>query len=205
MLDRILSNMNVVNDSFANLHDYIVNNKNKNISEALAVEKNSIYLGQTLQKSEDNFFLTKQLIHENMNRSQNAFDKTVSTGYFFVFIFVILFAIISYNVWIGIIVPIERLVKAAKAISEGNLLYKAEVGGSPETVELAKKFNEMMAKINELDAKKQETIVMLEEKDKELEKRNKELSKLNRLMVGRELDMVELKKRVKSLEEQGRA
>lgn len=82
-------------------------------------------------------------------------------------------------------------------ISRGNLIgfigfntIRRENHWSEETLNLLQILSEIVA--NLLDGKKKET---------EIKRRTEELEKFNRLAVGRELRMIELKKRIKELEE----
>jgi nitrogen fixation/metabolism regulation signal transduction histidine kinase len=86
--------------------------------------------------------------------------------------------------------PISVLAKTAKEISAGNLSVRADVKSKDEIGELAISFNEMTDKL-------QQTQVGIEAKVKE---RTAELEKTNKYMTGRELKMIELKKKITELE-----
>ena len=123
-----------------------------------------------------------------------------------------------------IIKPLFELLQAAKKVGEGNLNVKIKIPTKDETGQLAEEFNQMIQKLKESrealeDEKKvleirvkartrelEELAQTLDEKvkerTKELQDRIKELEKFHRLTVGREMKMVELKNRIKQLEEE---
>lgn len=89
-----------------------------------------------------------------------------------------------------IIKPIANIQKAAKEISRGNLKIRAVVKSADELGSLARSFNTMAEKIQELK----------QNLEKKIHTRTSELEKLNSYFVGREVKMVELKKRIAELE-----
>ena len=123
---------------------------------------------------------------------------------------IIIFAIIL-TVIIGLILskkitqPIVNLRDAAKKIREGNLDTRIDIKSHDEIGELANSFNQMAQKLSvytrELETKVQERTVALEASKKDLELKLIELEKMNKLMVGRELKMIELKKEIEALQQ----
>ena len=92
------------------------------------------------------------------------------------------------NVWVS--KPIKKLTDfIADVKTSGNLEKKAEVKSGDEIGELATAFNEMTTKIRDYQQG-------LEQKVAE---RTEELERMNKLMVGRELKMMELKKEIEEL------
>ena len=85
---------------------------------------------------------------------------------------------------------ISILVKTAKEITAGNLSTRANIHSKDEVGELAASLNEMADKLQEIHVK-------IEAKVK---KRTAELEKINKFMTGRELKMIELKKKITELE-----
>ncbi len=100
--------------------------------------------------------------------------------------------------------PIKRLRDAAIKIGEGSLDAKIDIKTKDEVGELASAFNQMTSDLRKSRRKLEEYSKTLEKKVKErtleLEQTNEDLEKFNRLAVGRELRMIELKKRIKNLE-----
>ncbi len=87
----------------------------------------------------------------------------------------------------------------AKRISEIlEALQKVAGGDLNASVPLSNKSDE----IDALAAGINMMIEEVRERTKELEEKNRELERFNKLAVGRELKMIELKKRVKELESQ---
>lgn len=109
--------------------------------------------------------------------------------------------------------PISYLQKGVMAVRGGNLEYKISKVSNDELGDLAEAFNQMTTDIKESRKKLEEYSKSLEkqvaERTKELEKSKKELEvkvdeleRFSKLSVGRELKMVELKKRIRELEKQ---
>jgi C4-dicarboxylate-specific signal transduction histidine kinase len=110
---------------------------------------------------------------------------------------------------------ITRLTKIAQDITSGQFSIKLDeedLKASDETAVLARAFNEMATKLADLykglEEKVKQRTAELEEKTKKLEASEGEIKKAldaseqaNKLMVGRELEMVKLKQRIKELEE----
>jgi nitrate/nitrite-specific signal transduction histidine kinase len=144
-----------------------------------------------------------------------------ASSFVFIFLMVILFTVFFTS---RIIKPLERLLKAAKKIGEGDLNVRVELETKDEIGQLADEFNRMVKKLKESreileDEKKvleirvrartkelEEIAKSLDEKvrerTKELQQRVEELEKFHRLTLGREIKMIELKDRIKELEEQ---
>lgn len=129
-----------------------------------------------------------------------------------------------------IVTPLKTILEGTKEVGKGKVETKIDIKTGDELEELAKEFNKMTFQLKKaqeaLEAEKvslqikvrarteslEELAQSLEErvkertrdlaqKSEELEKRVKELEKFHRLVVGRELKMVELKKGVKELKE----
>lgn len=155
-------------------------------------------------------------IEEAINRAiiQNI---SISTGTLLLILFII------YLTFRSIINPLRRLTGACEEVRRGNLDVKTDVKSKTEIGELADAFNQMIGELKKtkelLDEEKasleikvkartlalEEERASLEEKvkerTKELQKRLEELERFNRLVLGRELKMVELKKEIKELKE----
>ena len=97
-----------------------------------------------------------------------------------------------------IVTPIVRLRDATKEMSAGNFHTRVTLSSKSEIGQLADSFNAMAASLEEL-YKNLDTKV--QEKTAELEKKLTELGTMNKLMVDRELKMIELKKEIKELQE----
>jgi methyl-accepting chemotaxis protein len=99
--------------------------------------------------------------------------------------------------------PLVKLRDASLAISQGHLDAKIDVATNNEIGELATAFNEMAARLKgyyaELEKKVEERTAELEKAKKSLEENVSELERMNKLMVDRELTMVELKKQNEEL------
>lgn len=93
----------------------------------------------------------------------------------------------------SIVSPLQELERVSKEISDGNLSQRVSISTHNEIGRLAERFNEMTSRL-------QEGYLMLEQKvaerTKELNVRADQLERMNKLMVGRELKMIQLKKRI---------
>ncbi|MBU2524339.1 HAMP domain-containing protein, partial [Patescibacteria group bacterium] len=87
------------------------------------------------------------------------------------------------------------MIKGADIIGRGDLTHRIIVNNKGEIGQLSVAFNQMAERLeklkNELDKK-------VEERTKELQSKMAELEKVNKLMIGREMKMVELKKQIES-------
>jgi methyl-accepting chemotaxis protein len=134
-----------------------------------------------------------------------------------------LFLIITFSVSLllsrKITNPLKKLSSASKEISHGNFEVKANVFSNDEFGELAKTFNTMTKELNrykerieeekqvleikviartrELEIMNKELEEKIKERTKEIEQKLIELERINKLMIGRELKMIELKKELK--------
>ncbi|MCD5396467.1 MAG: HAMP domain-containing protein [Candidatus Pacebacteria bacterium] len=144
-----------------------------------------------------------------------------ASSFIFIVLLVTLFTIFFVS---RIIKPLFELLQAAKKVGEGNLNVKIRPYTRDEIGQLAEEFNEMIKKLKEShevleDEKKvleirvkartkelEELAQFLDEKvkerTKELQERVKELEKFHKFTVGREIKMVELKNKIKKLEEE---
>lgn len=100
--------------------------------------------------------------------------------------------------------PVISLRDAAAEIGEGNLDEKIKVKTKNEIGQLASAFNKMTSDLKkskrELEKYSESLEMKVKKRTKELEQKNEELARFNRLAVGRELRMVELKKKIEELE-----
>jgi len=122
------------------------------------------------------------------------------------FIIIIIFVtLLSVYLTKSVINPIFKLRDAAEKISEGNLNIKVKPESRDEIGQLAESFNGMTSELKKSKADLEKYTKNLEKdvknRTKELQLKVEELEKFNKLTVGRELRMVELKKKIKELEE----
>jgi methyl-accepting chemotaxis protein len=114
-----------------------------------------------------------------------------------------------------IVRPLKKIVGAANAFGQGNSDYEIKVKSNDEIGELANNLNRIFLDLKKSKAELEDYAKNLEtkikERTKELElknieqtKVNEKLEHMNKLMVGRELRMVELKKEIEILKKQER-
>jgi HAMP domain-containing protein len=92
--------------------------------------------------------------------------------------------------------PIIRLRDAAKQISTGNLNTTIEVTSQDEIGELSEAFNQMATQLKQYYSNLE---TQVKEKTEQVLKQMEETGRMNKLMVGRELRMVELKRENETL------
>ncbi|MDO8524177.1 MAG: cache domain-containing protein [bacterium] len=131
----------------------------------------------------------------------------------------VLLLVISYLLGNKIVVPIKKIITATRRVSLGELEIKIAIKTGDEIEELAESFNKMAddlkisrtgleeskdvleIKVAARTRELQELAKSLEgkvgERTKELQKRLNELERFYRLTVGRELKMIDLKKKIK--------
>lgn len=117
-------------------------------------------------------------------------------GFFAVLIAVILGLFISNS----ISKPITELKDASNRIGRGNLNTKIELKSKDEIGELAFAFNQMTKGLKESREKLEEQTRALAKSKGEVEAKMGELEEFNRITFGREMKIVELKKRIEELE-----
>lgn len=105
--------------------------------------------------------------------------------------------IVKHNVLRGIYV----LTAAAREVGRGNLRKRISVKSNDEIGMLSETFNYMADSLEKSNEEIKRTQKHLQDTNKKLEQKNEELEKFNEVAVGREFRMIELKKRIKELEE----
>lgn len=122
----------------------------------------------------------------------------------FTFSALLIIGIILYFIVSFFLKPIQQLVVGTKTVAAGNLDYQIPIKTKDELGQLAIAFNNMT-----LDLKKSRQEIQdyntnlekkIEDRTKELNERAFEAERMNKLIMGRELKMVELKERIKELE-----
>ncbi len=122
-----------------------------------------------------------------------------------------------------VILPLRHLEKAFKEVAKGNLKIELKTQRTDEIGSLIQGFNQMVKELKQtqdlleeerasleikvkartraLEEERQLLEEKVKERTKELKERIEELEKFHRLAVGRELKMIELKQKLKALEE----
>jgi nitrogen fixation/metabolism regulation signal transduction histidine kinase len=161
-------------------------------------------------------------IEQFKNLEVNIYNTWLIVAIFFIFaiLVTILFVVFFTS---GIIRPLQQLLAAMSEIKKGNLEVRAEIESKDEIEQLANEFNLMVRQLKEAGRVLEEEKMSLEirvrartkeleeltkslekqvkERTAELENKVRELEKFHHLTVGRELKMIELKKKLKELEE----
>ena len=135
-------------------------------------------------------------------------NEIIITGIGFFVIVIMGASLLSFYLAKSLTKPLRHLTEGVNSISKGNLDYIIEVKCEDEIGQLAIAFNEMTKDLkeyrtNKLEEYNRELERKIEERTEELQARVDELERFHRLTVGRELKMMELKKRIKELEGKG--
>lgn len=105
-----------------------------------------------------------------------------------------------------IINPLKKIAGGLEQVRNGNLEAKISIDRKDELGQLAVAFNQMTSDLKKTRQEIQDYNTNLEKKiedrTKELNERAFEAERMNKLIMGRELKMVELKERIKELEAQ---
>ncbi|MCX6817393.1 MAG: HAMP domain-containing protein [Candidatus Aenigmarchaeota archaeon] len=113
--------------------------------------------------------------------------------------------IITYLLTGALSKPILKLTDAMKKISGGNLDVKIEVKEGDEIGQLASSFKQMLEELKTSKIKIEEHSKTLEkdveDRTSQLEDKVSELERFSKLVIGRELKMVDLKKKLKEVED----
>jgi HAMP domain-containing protein len=138
---------------------------------------------------------------EILNEIKKIRNYFLITGIMALLMTIIISLIIARN----ITNPIKKLSEGAGIIGKGNLDYKTNIKSNDEIGQLSEAFDKMTAELKESRVNLEKYHVELEGKVKErtaeLNQKVEALEKFHKLVVGRELKMIELKKKIKELEE----
>ena len=113
----------------------------------------------------------------------------------------VVLGIFGYLLAMTVVSPIKKLHEAMKRIKEGSFDVESDVVSNDEIGEMSKTFNEMTEELKTSYASLEEKVA---EKTKSLNDKLEEVEKMNKLMVGRELRMMELKKEISELQEKSK-
>jgi HAMP domain-containing protein len=117
----------------------------------------------------------------------------------------ILTGVMAFLLSSRITAPITDLMDAVNKISDGDLDVKIKVKSKNEIGELASNFTQMMAELKksrkDLEKINDELERKVHKRTEELRTKISQLERFNRIVVGRELKMIELKKKISELED----
>lgn len=145
------------------------------------------------------------------SKSKASFDSIIVLLVFLSLGLFLIASIFSIFFALSISGRLEVLKETTKEIARGNLEKRIKISSKDEIGELAESFNEMASKLADiyksLEEKVRQRTKDVEEKNNKLEVSEAEIKKVlaisertNKLMVGRELKMKEMKKRIEELE-----
>jgi nitrate/nitrite-specific signal transduction histidine kinase len=104
----------------------------------------------------------------------------------------------------SIVGPINRLQRGTEVIAAGDLAHKVGTSATDEVGQLSRAFDRMTEELKNITVSREELKKEVAERtraEEQLKASNEELQRMNKLMIGRELRMVELKKEIGTLKE----
>lgn len=137
-------------------------------------------------------------MHIRIDQAEKSVDHlTQVLSFMFVLSFVGIIVATLLFVYFVVTRHVHRLTEAVLLVGKGDLSKEVPVGSNDEIGDMARGFNQM---IHELRSYKDEMEKKIRERTSDLEKRTREVEEINKLMVGREIKMIELKKKLTDLE-----
>lgn len=143
---------------------------------------------------------------------QSVSEKVYSTTIILTLLIIIGFILMASVLYQSIALflgPLKKLRMFSEKISTGDFSERVTVDTKDEFSDLADSFNSMASSLDalykHLDDKVKERTDELNKSEAKLSKMLAESEKLNKFMVGREMEMVELKKKIAELEKQKQA
>lgn len=179
----------VKNGNLLNFSDYFIKANNQN----------------TFVKDNVQILLQKELEYLSANLTESKYQTNIIliiSGSLFVLLVVFMLLFVS-SFSQKLVSPIEKLSDTAKRVTTGDMDIKVDqslLNKKDEIGILSNSFVVMISKIKEKITQLNTSNEEINKSKNALEKSNAELGRLNEFMVGRELKMMELKKRIAELE-----
>lgn len=162
------------------------------------------FVAQFLIKSHTIIFDSSKIAKEAYD---NAIEAQRTANNSMVIALIVLFVAlmgISLHTTRHITKPLDKLRKGTEIIGKGDLKHVIDIESGDEIGELASAFNQMTRDLKESRKEIEKYSKVLEkevaERTKELEAKIDDLERFSKVGVGRELKMIELKKRIRELE-----
>jgi HAMP domain-containing protein len=171
---------------------------------AILASQKELIENQQILKAEIDTIVEKELsiIEEEDRKVDETVESTISDVYI-VSLMTVLFAIATaFLISIPIVRKISKLRNAASEVAKGNFQVRLKDTSHDELGELATSFNQMTQKLQEVNEQNKKSTEELNNKSEELSQKMAETERINKLMMGRELKMIELKKEIEELKKQ---
>jgi len=177
--------------------------KQASLAAVIASEKKLTENQKALQENIDDV-IEKELvkIEAEDHASEQEISQTITTMYIISMMAVILAISGGLFLSIPIAKKISKLRDAASEVARGNLDIRVNATSHDELGQLADSFDQMTQKLKEVNEQKEKNARELNKKSEELAQRMVETERINKMMIGRELTMIELKKEIEKLREQ---
>lgn len=198
------------------------------LEENLSKLKGSTEFYFSGQKTISGFYVVEglkwQIVLARSKEEVLSFLKLMTVNYLIlIFILLLPIIIISFLISKRILKPLKNISAVSKRVAMGDLDVRAKAESKDEFGELAENFNKMTQEVRRvrktIEEEKEALEAKIDERTKELkmlndnlenevhkrtkdmEKKIVELEKMSKLMVGRETKMIEMKKKMKEMEE----
>jgi len=176
-----------------------------NTREALDLYNDALYKRGFVTENTTSLLLTEiRHLNEIQAQIERHYNEQLFAVGLWIFILLSGASIYSFVFARRITSPIKTLSKASKKVSEGDYTFHIsdEITSRKDEVGLlARTFNSMIENLNQkiTQVKKANEAALIAKNH--LEDRNAELERFNKIVIGREVKMVELKRQVQTLEE----
>jgi len=185
-----------------NLFSQIITNYDKQGSSELEER----LVAQFLIKSHTIIFDSSKIAKEAYNNAIEAQRTANNSMLITLAVIFVLLSVISLHTTRKITKPLDELTKGTEIIGKGDFTHRIDIKSKDEIGDLATAFNKMAIDLKKSreDLKKysNELEKKVEERTKKLREKVDALERFSRLSVGRELRMVDLKKKMKEMGDQ---
>jgi len=185
-----------------NLFSQIITNYDKQGSSELEER----LVAQFLIKSHTIIFDSSKIAKEAYNNAIEAQRTANNSMLVTLAVIFVLLSVISLHTTRQITKPLDELTKGTEIIGKGDFTHRIDIKSKDEIGDLATAFNKMAIDLKKSreDLKKysNELEKKVEERTKKLREKVDALERFSRLSVGRELRMVDLKKKMKEMGDQ---
>lgn len=197
-INQIKKTNTEINLLFAHIVTNAEEPKSNSITPAFTQEIEDRLVSQILLKMQANISRAYELSETSMTAINTA-QKLINVLLLMCISLLVLFVAILFVYFKKLIIrPLSALHKSTEVIANGNLDYRVDINSHDEFGQVARSFNEMTIKLKESYSGLEQAV---QRRTEELNKRIEEVERMNKLMIGRELKMVELKKKIEVLQQ----
>lgn len=196
-------------DSLSDMTDTVIDNafqlltfqeQNASLSAILVTEENLISSQQKLRDEIDSVVQKElRIIEEKDRQAEATVAQTIMNVYIVSLMSIVIAIAAAFLISIPIVAKISKLRKAASEVANGNLEVRLHDQSYDELGQLAASFDQMTQRLKEVNEQKEKNAGELQQKSAELAQKMTETERINKLMTGRELTMIALKKELEEI------